>query len=83
MEEDREASTSATDPIVLPAPRNPRKRFVGRRTAEAQAKDRSEISGSIEGTTDALQKGKASPNVPVLHEQWLTNTKRLDGARHE
>ncbi len=60
MEEDREASVSATDPNLPPASRNPKKRFVGRRTAGAQAKERAEASGTIEGTGDALQKGEKS-----------------------
>src|SRR5271170_1597785 len=59
MEEDTRQPALEAEPAVSPAPRNPKKRFVGRRTAEAQAQARqkAEVSGSVEEGSDALQKG--------------------------
>src|SRR5437764_441031 len=51
-------------PSTSPARRNPKKRFVGRRRAEAQAKQGAEAAGTVEDGSDALQKGNGSyPNV--------------------
>jgi len=67
MEEDTRQPVLEAEPAVSPAPRNPKKRFVGRRTAEAQAQARqkAEVSGSVEEGSDALQKGdQMAPQVP-------------------
>ena len=53
MEEDTRQPAPETDTVVSPAPRNPKKRFVGRRTAEAQ---RAAVAGTVEEGSDALQK---------------------------
>lgn len=56
MEEDTRQPAPETDAVVSPAPRNPKKRFVGRRTAEAQAKQRAAVASTVEEGSDALQK---------------------------
>lgn len=37
--------------------RTPKRRFVGRRTAEAQAKQKQDVNGSVEETTAVVAKG--------------------------
>src|SRR5436190_15976026 len=51
-------------PSASPAQRNPKKRFVGRRRAEAPGKQGAEAAGTVEDGSHALQKGNGSyPNV--------------------
>jgi 2-(3-amino-3-carboxypropyl)histidine synthase len=66
MDEDTRQSLPDAEPAVLPASRNPKKRFVGRRTAEAQGQGRQKagVSGSVEEGSDALQKGNEMAQVP-------------------
>jgi len=67
MEEDTRQPVLEAEPAVSsPAPRNPKKRFIGRRTAEAQAQARqkAEVSGSVEEGSGALQKGNQMAPSP-------------------
>ena len=59
MEEDTRQPLLEAELAVSLASRNPKKRFVGRRTAEAQAQARhkAEASGSVEEGSNTLQKG--------------------------
>jgi len=68
MEEDREQSVSAIDPNVSPATRNPKRRFVGRRTADAFAKQQAESSGTVEESSGALQKSTARRPPRVVNQ---------------
>lgn len=73
MEEDTRLPLPDNGPVVSPAPRTPKKRFVGRRTAEAQAKQRAQAAGTVENGGDALQKGDGSEQrvflkwSPLIH----------------
>ena len=58
MGEDARQPVLDTEPAVSPAQRNPKRRFVGRRTAEAQAKQKAGVAGTVEEGNDALQKGQ-------------------------
>ena len=42
---------------TVPASRTPKRRFVGRRTADAQAKHGQDAKGSVEETTAVVPKG--------------------------
>jgi len=52
-----EGSIPGAFPVQDPAVRVPKKKFVGRRTAEAQVKQKQDAAGSVEETTAMVQSG--------------------------
>lgn len=52
-----------TSEEVVPATRAPKKRFVGRRTAESQAKSNQNGENPVEDSTAVVQRSKTSCNI--------------------
>ena len=65
MEDDARQWMPGKEAAVSPGPRNPKKRFVGRRTAEAQAKLRAGVASTGEEGSDALQEGEILVLTPA------------------
>ena len=56
MEEDTRQGTALPTTDTAVTTRNPKRRFVGRRTADAQAKQRLDNPDAVEDATHAIQK---------------------------